>query len=224
MSGASAKAKLGSGKLANIGKTVRKRLTKHERVEIVTSGIIELFIVQGFLTEQECIDLMTLIDATSRPSTLYKGTEIEGFRTSYSGDLDPFHPLVQIVEGRICNLMGVDKRHGETLQGQRYAMGQLFKPHHDFFHANQSYWDMERARGGQRSWTAMIYLNEPEGGGETNFPRAGMCVSPRTAMLVLWNNMDALGAPNELTLHEGCPVSGGTKYIVTKWFREHFWG
>ena len=50
------------------------------------------------------------------------------------------------------------------------------------------------------------------------------CVQPRTAMLVLWNNMSEVGAPQLLTLHEGCPVSAGTKYIVTKWFREHFWG
>lgn len=219
-----AKAKLGSGRLAQIGKSVRKRLARHDRVEVVGSGLLDLYIVQGFLLGQECVDLMKLIDDTSRPSTLYEGTEIPGFRTSYSGDLDPFHPLVQIVEGRICNLMGLDKRSGETLQGQRYEIGQQFKPHHDYFHTNEAYWQLERPRGGQRSWTAMIYLNEPEGGGETNFPNAGLCVSPRTAMLVLWNNMDAIGAPNDLTLHEGCAVTAGTKYIVTKWFREHFWG
>jgi len=224
VSAAAAKANLGSGRLAHISKSVRKRLIRHERVEVVTSGVLDLYIVQGFLLPQECTDLIALIDATSRPSTLYQDTHIDGFRTSYSGDLDPFHPLVQIIEGRICNLMGVDKRCGETLQGQRYGVGQQFKPHHDYFHTSQAYWQKEKPRGGQRSWTAMIYLNEPEGGGETNFPNAGMCVSPRTAMLVMWNNMDEMGAPNELTLHEGCPVTGGTKYIVTKWFREHFWG
>ena len=219
-----AKANLGSGRLAQIGKSVRKRLARHDRIEIVGSGLLDLYIVQGFLLEQECADLIQLIDDTSRPSTLYEGTEIPGFRTSYSGDLNPFHPLVQIIEGRICNLMGLDKRSGETLQGQRYQVGQQFKPHHDYFHTNEAYWQLERPRGGQRSWTAMIYLNEPEAGGETNFPNAGLCVSPRTAMLVLWNNMDAIGAPNDLTPHEGCPVTAGTKYIVTKWFREHFWG
>jgi prolyl 4-hydroxylase len=36
--------------------------------------------------------------------------------------------------------------------------------------------------------------------------------------------MDDIGAPNTLTLHEGVPVSAGRKYIVTKWFRERFWG
>ncbi|MFM2100914.1 MAG: hypothetical protein RLZZ366_2453 [Pseudomonadota bacterium] len=218
------KSKLGSSKLATFGRDIRRRLKRHERVEVVSGGGLDLFIVQGFLTAQECTDVMAMVDASSRPSTLYKGTEIEGYRTSFSGDLDPFHPLVQIIEGRICNLMGIDKRFGETLQGQRYAVGQQFKPHHDYFFESQGYWEMERNRGGQRSWTAMIYLNEPDGGGETNFPKAGMCVTPRSAMLVLWNNMDEIGAPNEQTLHEGVPVTAGTKYIVTKWFRERFWG
>ncbi len=31
------------------------------------------------------------------------------------------------------------------------------------------------------------------------------------------------GAPNEATIHEGMPVVEGTKYIVTKWFRENAW-
>jgi prolyl 4-hydroxylase len=214
----------GSKLLAQHGKTVRQKLKKHDRVEIVSSGLLDLYVVQGFMTAEECTQLMALIDDTARPSSLYKGTEIDGYRTSYSGDLDPFHPLVAIIEGRICHLMGLDKRFGETLQGQRYAVGQQFKTHHDYFFKTQSYWEMERTRGGQRSWTAMIYLNEPTSGGETNFPKAGLCVSPRTAMLVLWNNMDAVGAPNDLTAHQGCPVTAGTKYIVTKWFRERFWG
>jgi prolyl 4-hydroxylase len=215
---------LGSKKMAELGKLVRRKLKKHERVEIIGQAGLDLYIVQGFLTAEECEIVVALIDADAHPSTLYAGTETLGFRTSYSCNLDAYHPIVTRIERRICELAGIDMRHGETLQGQRYTAAQQFKPHHDFFHTSQAYWEQERPNGGQRTWTAMIYLNEPEAGGETNFPKAGLCVSPRTAMLVMWNNMDELGAPNDLTLHEGCPVTTGTKYIVTKWFREHFWG
>lgn len=224
MSASVAKDKLGSAKLAKIAKSVRQKLKRHERVEIVSNGGIDLYVVQHFMTPEECEEMCRLVDATARPSTLYEGTEIDGYRTSYSGDLDAWHPLVQIIEGRICKLMGIDRRHGETVQGQRYEVGQVFKPHQDYFHTTQSYWEMEKARGGQRSWTAMIYLNEPGGGGETNFPKAGMCITPRTGMLVMWCNVNPMGATEERTLHEGCAVTAGTKYIVTKWFREHFWG
>ena len=215
---------LGSTRLAEIGKTGRRKLKKHNRVEIVAGGGLDLYIVQHFMTPEECAEMVALIESNPFPSKLYKGTEQPGFRTSSSCNLDPHHPLVARIEGRICTLLGVDRRHGETLQGQRYAVGQQFKPHYDHFFPSQPYWEDERKAGGQRSWTAMIYLNEPGGGGETNFPNAGMCVSPRTAMLLIWNNMDMIGAPNTLTLHEGVPVTAGTKYIVTKWFRERFWG
>jgi prolyl 4-hydroxylase len=223
VSSAVKKQALGSTKLAEIGKSVRRKLKKHERVEIVSGGGLDLYIVQYFMTAEECTELIGVIESDAFPSKLYEGTQQPGFRTSFSCNLDPHHPIVARIEGRICTLMGIDRRHGETLQGQRYEVGQLFKPHYDHFFPNQPYWEDERKSGGQRSWTAMIYLNEPESGGETNFPNAGMCVSPRTAMLVMWNNMDDIGAPNTLTLHEGVPVSAGRKYIVTKWFRERFW-
>jgi hypothetical protein len=37
---------------------------------------------------------------------------------------------------------------------------------------------------------------------------------------VIWNNMMPDGTPNYDTLHEGMRVLEGTKYIVTKWFRD----
>src|SRR3546814_11934344 len=76
-----------------------------------------------------------------------------------------------------------------------------------------------RAEGGQRSWTAMIYLNTLEEGGETSFPALGFGVSPRAGLLLMWNNMRPDGSPNPDTLHEARPVESGRKYVVTKWFR-----
>ena len=81
---------------------------------------------------------------------------------------------------------------------------------------------MERS-GGQRTWTAMVYLNDVDEGGATWFPKAGIRVTPRRGLLLAWNNMKPDGSPNDQTLHEGMPVVEGVKYIVTKWFREGFW-
>jgi prolyl 4-hydroxylase len=81
-----------------------------------------------------------------------------------------------------------------------------------------------QASGGQRTWTAMIYLNDVEEGGATWFPQAGLRVAPRKGLLLAWNNMAPDGSPNTRTLHEGMPVVEGTKYIITKWFRESPWG
>ncbi len=80
-----------------------------------------------------------------------------------------------------------------------------------------------RRSGGQRTWTAMIYLNGVEEGGATWFPEAGLRVAPRRVLLLAWNNMSADGSPTTLTLHAGMPVVKGVKYVITKWFREGTW-
>ena len=60
-------------------------------------------------------------------------------------------------------------------------------------------------------------------GGETEFPQLSFKMLPRTGMLLIWNNMGLDGRPNPYLLHSGNPVTQGTKYIVTKWFRRGFW-
>ena len=212
-----------SERRAAIGKAVAARLSRKEAAERVESDRVEMFYRLGFLSDAECAALIMMIDAGRQPSTLFDANDHAGYRTSESCNLDRWDPLVEAIDRRICALMGMKARQGETLQGQRYAVGQLFKPHHDYFHIDQPYWPEQRKSGGQRSWTAMIFLNEPEAGGETGFPNAGISVEPRTGMLLAWNNMAADGSPNIATLHEGTPVEAGVKYIVTKWFRERNW-
>ncbi len=210
-------------RLADLGRIVSRKLKASGRAQIVEQNNLALYCVQDFMSPTECEDLIALIDKGRQPSGLLAKHSDPDFRTSDSCNLSPFDPLVEKIEGRICTLMGIDHRHGETLQGQVYEIGQQFKAHHDHFNKNTGYWDDMMKQGGQRSWTAMIYLNEPAAGGQTEFPIAGMTVSPRRAMLVLWNNMQADGTPNPATLHASLPVIAGTKYIVTKWFREKFW-
>ena len=69
----------------------------------------------------------------------------------------------------------------------------------------------------------MIYLSNVDRGGETHFPHCEFMVPPVEGMLLAWDNMDRTGAPNVMSLHAARPVESGTKYVVTKWFREHRW-
>ena len=179
------------------------------------------FYVRGhFLSTEECRQLCERIDAGSYPSPLYEKDKYEGVRTSFSCNLDSRDPLVAEVDARIAALLGVDPTWGEPLQGQRYQVGQQFKEHADFFYVDEPYWAEYEPHGGQRTWTAMIYLNEPAKGGATRFKYLDLAIAPQIGRMLVWNNMAEDGSPNPWTTHEGQPVEDGTKYIVTKWYRE----
>jgi prolyl 4-hydroxylase len=186
----------------------------------VPSRLLDLFIVRDFLEPSTCTALIERIDASRRPSDIADDIGIPDFRTSETCDLDAGDPLAAEVDGKIRELLGLPLANGEPLQGQRYAPGQEFKPHTDTFNPGGYDYLVHTARGGQRTWTAMIYLNQPEDGGTTRFKTIGKTIQPETGKLLAWNNLLADGVPNSATLHQGMKVRRGTKYILTKWFRE----
>jgi prolyl 4-hydroxylase len=181
---------------------------------------IQLYYGDGFLDAETCRQMRAKIDDGSYPSPLYDKDKWEDVRTSSSCNLDVYDPLIADVETRIANFLGIDKAWGEPLQGQRYQEGQRFREHADFFYVDQPYWAEYEPHGGQRTWTAMIYLNESESGGATRFKLLDFKAAAKPGRILIWNNMALDGSPNPWTLHEGMPVERGTKYIVTKWYRE----
>ena len=209
--------------LAALGETVRERLEADPGIHCITKQRAELYVCGDFLDSHECEKLMEMIDQTARPSTLFKETMREGYRTSYSGDMDQGASMTRMFDRRVSDLLGIDDTWGERAQGQRYDPGQQYKQHCDFFHTDSGYWKKEEKRGGQRSWTAMAYLNDVEEGGETEFPLLELSVTPKQGALLIWNNAHPDGSPNKNTLHAALPVIRGRKYVVTKWFRTRMW-
>ncbi len=209
--------------LRKVGAAVRERLAKHPQVYQVPTDKAEIFAFGDFLTPRECSKLIEQIDEVAKPSVVFDLDYSSGYRTSYSGDVDPYNSLIQRINRRIDDLMGIDPSFGETIQGQRYMPGQQFQPHHDWFHPGTSYWDLEMGRGGQRSFTAMAFLNEVEAGGTTDFTDIGISIEPKPGVLLIWNNADPEGVPNPWTIHAGRPVEAGVKYVITKWYRTQRW-
>jgi prolyl 4-hydroxylase len=189
-------------------------------VQRVPTRELELFIVRGFLEPAICAALIERIDAKRRPSEIANDVGIANFRTSETCDLDWHDPVVADVDRKISELLGLPLSASEPLQGQRYAPGQEFKPHTDTFEPGGYDFLVHTADRGQRTWTAMIYLNEPEDGGATRFKAIGKTVQPEIGKLLAWNNLLPGGRPNPATLHQGMRVRRGTKYVLTKWFRE----
>src|SRR3546814_12866936 len=80
------------------------------------------------------------------------------------------------------------------------------------------------ATAGNRSWTLMVYLNQPEAGGATRFIKIVTTIQPEPGKLLAWNNRLSPGHYKPATLHHGMKVRAGIKYIITKWYRERPWG
>jgi prolyl 4-hydroxylase len=182
---------------------------------------VELFQKKKFLSPEECAGLVVLIDVHRRPSTI---TDAYGassdFRTSETADLPGNDPLVARIYHRLADYAGLAITHAEALQGQRYAPGQHFKAHTDYFEPTGLDYFPHTADGGQRTWTLMVYLNQPQAGGATRFVHLDKLFQPETGKLLAWNNRTPDGGVNNMTLHAGMPVRAGTKYVITAWFRE----
>lgn len=209
--------------IARAGAAVRARLAADPSVYQVPVDGAELFATADFLSGVDCASLVAMIDRLARPSPTFEGHDDQQYRTSYSADVDRGESLVRMVERRICDLLGLDEEWGETMQGQRYAPGQEFKGHYDWFNTAAPYWPQEVKRGGQRCWTAMIYLGDVEEGGDTLFTELGISIPPQAGMLLAWNNALPDGTQNLAVKHAGTPVVRGVKYIITKWFRARRW-
>lgn len=209
--------------LARMGEQVRARLEGVTGLYRLPTEQAEIWALADFLTPKECRRLMAMIDAVAKPSNAYDAAYESGYRTSYSGNMDPADAFIRRIQRRFDDLLGVDETFGETIQGQRYLTGQQFQPHTDWFPYGTKYWDIEKDRGGQRSFTTMVFLNDVEEGGTTDFTELGLSIEPKPGVLLMWNNARPDGVPNDATIHAGRPVTKGEKYIVTKWYRAKPW-
>nr|WP_034159414.1 2OG-Fe(II) oxygenase [Sphingomonas sp. ERG5] len=193
-------------------------------VQRVPSPKLTLFLRRGFLSPDRCAALIERIEAQRRPSTISDSNGDAGFRTSETCDLDRADPVVAEIDALITAFTGLDPAHGEPMQGQRYAVGQEFKGHTDYFEPAGVDYLKYCSVAGQRTWTVMIYLNQTEAGGATRFKTIDKIVQPEVGKLLAWNNLRPDGTPNPATIHQGMKVRSGVKYVVTKWFRERPWG
>ena len=196
--------------------TDRQHQPRAVRVETPHAQLYEL---PSLLSSQECQELIEAINSALLPSTVTRGSN--DYRTSRTCHLRHHHPrLSRRLDQRFAELLGVDPRFSEPIQGQRYDPGEYFKQHTDWFSPGTKEFDQNTSNGGQRTWTLMVYLNAVESGGETWFQHLDQLFTPQIGLGLAWNNLQEDGSPNRKTLHEAMPVDVGSKWVITKWFRE----
>jgi prolyl 4-hydroxylase len=184
---------------------------------------LNMYLLDDFLSSNECNEIIKKIQKHCRPSTITNPKDNDTqFRTSQTCDLcinpDEF---IKDLDRRIADYMGIELKRSEGIQGQYYQVGNQFKTHTDYFQPDSPEYEQYATEMGQRTWTFMIYLNDVEEGGHTEFPAIKLSVKPKRGQAVIWNSLHANGEVNPGTSHWATPILKGEKYVITKWFRIH---
>ncbi|CAI6011316.1 unnamed protein product [Closterium sp. NIES-65] len=156
--------------------------------------------------------------------------EIDPIRTSYGTFLETAQDdVIKRIEDRIATWTFLAPENQESMQVLRYAVGQKYDAHHDFFEE-----DEKQQQGGHRYATVLMYLTDGFHGGETVFPdsekdkqekddtwsdcgKQGVAAKPVKGDALLFFSLKPSAEPDLASLHAGCPVLAGEKWSATKW-------
>jgi prolyl 4-hydroxylase len=118
---------------------------------------------------------------------------------------------------KVTNLLNnISLDQCEEPQIVRYRKGEEFSWHYDEVPASQL------VNGGQRIATALVYLNDVNGGsGGSTTNQQQLSMTPKQGSLLLFFPAFANGSPDERTLHKGEQVDGNnTKMVVQMWIHQ----
>jgi prolyl 4-hydroxylase len=122
-------------------------------------------------------------------------------------------PAIHALNRRLAAISQTSFEQGEALQVLRYRPGQKYGRHLDFVPGTDN----------PRVLTALVYLNEDYGGGETAFTRVGLKVKGRTGDALIFRNACADLSPDLMSEHAGLRVTSGTKFLASRWIRDRRW-
>jgi prolyl 4-hydroxylase len=137
----------------------------------------------------------------------------------------PFSPvdielLLQLVRMRIGKIIDTPVDTFEFPEVLHYCVGERYKPHVDFFHVAVPRFAEHVRIHGQRTKTALVYLNDDYEGGATSFPKLGLGFRGAVGDALVFHNVDDSGAGDMRTLHEGSPPTAGEKWLLSQWIRD----
>uniref|UniRef100_A0A1A9WN34 procollagen-proline 4-dioxygenase n=1 Tax=Glossina brevipalpis TaxID=37001 RepID=A0A1A9WN34_9MUSC len=120
---------------------------------------------------------------------------------------------------RVIDMTGLSMVNSEVFQILNYGIGGQNAPHFDSFNVSMTH---EHVNGiGDRIASVLFYMSDVEEGGATVFPRIQKAIRPQKATALFWYNLNNEIETDPNTLHGGCPVLIGSKWVITKWIRSN---
>lgn len=177
--------------------------------------------VPGFLSEDECAELVAATEEGRFPPIPYGGKNkiFTGTKWAAAGSAD-VAPFLE----RTCALYDVPPSRFEPITVTRYTEGQYQAEHLDARLKHQVVRNKPHFKtGGQRIAQVIVYLRTPTAGGETRFfdkAFSDLAVQPEVGKALVFPVSSLTGEADERYLHSGEPVRAGTKYILGTWLME----
>ncbi len=187
--------------------------------------INEPIMIDNFITVFECMELLSVLENDPNLKSDYNYDsngnyfrKCDKLYMCYSSDMS-----YKWIDDKIHKFFNLEHVFGETSQYIRYnsCSNDKIVEHFDAFFQSDPYLKFEK--GGQRTYTCILYLNTlKEGdGGETVFPKLNLKFRPSIGSLLVWNNLLEDGSIDPNKIHYGSQILNGTKHIITKFFREY---
>lgn len=204
----------------------------------VLSFYPRMYLFPKFVPDELCDQLVAEASTRLAPSALAlrKGDTEEGTRNirTSQGTFMARHDseVLAYIEDKIETVTGLPASHGEAFNILRYKTGQHYDSHYDYFEESGY-----GALDSNRLATVLVYLTTVDLGGETIFPfegtdgmarqhgidytscDMGFKYKPRKGDALLFYSMHPNNTLDRHSLHGGCPVIKGTKFVATKWIR-----
>ncbi|XP_060929655.1 prolyl 4-hydroxylase subunit alpha-3 [Limanda limanda] len=176
-----------------------------------------------FITRSEAEDIKQVAQPGLRRSVVAAGEKqaTAEYRISKSAWLkNSAHSTIGKLDQRISMITGLNVQHpySEYLQVVNYGIGGHYEPHFD--HATSPSSPVYKLKTGNRVATFMIYLSPVEAGGSTAFIYANFSAPVVERAAIFWWNLHRNGEGDADTLHAGCPVLIGDKWVANKWIHE----
>ncbi|CAG2179014.1 unnamed protein product [Oppiella nova] len=198
----------------------------------------EIVVIHEFLSECETQTIISSAQPSLQRIYFGRNGKVDAVNSIHkrlavgSRHLERHNKLMPTISRRICAITGLNMEvtepsnvandyYGKALSKytfRKYSVGGYFEPHFDRFaklNPNATY-----VYGRIATW--LNYLSDVGAGGATVFPLINVTVWPTKYSALFWHNFDKSGEPDWQTLHSGCPVLVGHKWIATKGI--HFMG
>ena len=186
-----------------------------------------IYEIKNVLNKEECDIIMQISKNRLVRSSVISNNPISDIRTSKntflhkSNEKLPINDILEKIDNLTVKISGKPIENQEPLQVVKYDKDQQYKSHYDCCVPHESELCIEDAKKfGYRHSTFLLYLNDVEHGGETEFPLLKYKFKPKMGCGIFFFNLVKDESKfHVLSKHAGLPPLQDEKWVCNKWVR-----